>query len=70
MKDASPLEERPTTCADVSRKPSAVIATALPEPRRTFTLATEGESRSTTLMTAREYASSSSETNVNPMRRR
>ena len=47
-----------------------VIATALPDPRRTRTAATEGDRRSTTSMTVLEYASSSSETKVSSMRRR
>jgi hypothetical protein len=51
---------RATTCAEVSRNPSAVIATALPAPLPTWRFATEGESRSATSVTTREYASSGS----------
>src|ERR671925_1041431 len=51
----------PTTCAEVRRKPSGVMTTALPPPpRRTRRFATEGASRSATDVTAREYASSAS----------
>ena len=62
-------DERPTTWAEVRRKPSGVSTTALPAPagtwpprlrRITRRLATEGVSRSATAITAREYASSAS----------
>ena len=58
-----------TTCAEVSMKPSGVTTTPLPPPsirrpprtrRETRRLATEGERRSATAMTAREYASRTS----------
>src|SRR6185312_3767127 len=58
-----------TTCAEVSMKPSGVTTTPLPPPsrrrpprtrRETRRLATEGERRSATVVTAREYASSTS----------
>ena len=41
-------------------KPSGVITTPLPEPRRTRRLATDGDSRSATRVTAAEYASNAS----------
>ena len=56
-------EERLTTCAEVSKKPSGVSATALPAPagtwpprprRMTRRLATDGISRSATATTAFE----------------
>ena len=58
-----------TTCAEVSMKPSGVTTKPLPPPsirrpprtrRETRRLATEGERRSATAMTAREYASRTS----------
>ena len=68
VNDARPAVERSaTTCAEVSRKPSAVSTTALPAPvvawpprtrRMTRRLATDGASLSATEMTMREYASS------------
>ena len=46
------------TCALVSMKPSGVITTPEPDPRRpTRRFATEGPSRSATPTTTREYAS-------------
>ena len=54
VNDARTLRERWTTCADVSRKPSGVIATALPPPPRARRLATDGLSRSATRITACE----------------
>src|SRR6202035_595382 len=65
-KTAVPPADRPTTCAFVRRKPSAVNTTAeprlSPDPRPdrdcgTRRLATLGVSRSATLTTAREYSS-------------
>ena len=62
--DARPRPSvRATTCAEVSMKPSGVITTPLPPPSRmrpprtrrdTRRFATEGESRSATVVTARE----------------
>ena len=69
-KVAVPPAARPTTCAFVSRNPSAVNTTAdprlSPDPRPadrdwgTRRLATLGVSRSATLTTTREYSSSGS----------
>src|SRR5215211_6758686 len=60
VNEARTFRDRWTTCADVSRNPSGVIATALPPPPRARRLATDGLSRSTTRITACEYASSAS----------
>src|SRR3954447_17668947 len=58
--ETAPPRERSTTCALVSRKPSGVIATALPAPRRSRTFATLGASCCATRVTTWEYASSAS----------
>src|SRR5438128_2699100 len=49
---------RSTTWAEVTMKPSLVIATPLPPPRRLRRFATDGARRSLTAITAWEYASS------------
>ena len=67
--DALPLREPSTTWAEVTRKPSGVMTTALPPPiavrpprtrRVTRRLATLGARSRATAVTTREYASSAS----------